>query len=228
MKRGFKIIITSLFLASAYNANAEVSYTVTFVSDYVFEGVTQTMEDPALQGSIDYSNDIGFYAGAWASNVDFGGDAEGLELDLYFGYSAEVNSNLAFDIGFVDYVYLNDDNDGFDGYDYQEIYGSLTFQESTTLSAWLADDDEAFGGSSIRLKVAHSISLVDEYSLNISYHHWKTKWDMWGGKDNYGAYQIGLSKSFDEFDIELNYSDTNIDDWETAEEGVYFTIGKSF
>ncbi|HEY7740572.1 MAG TPA: TorF family putative porin, partial [Steroidobacteraceae bacterium] len=65
------LVAVGLLCATAA-ANAEVSYTVTAVSDYDFRGVSLSAKDPALQASIDYAHDSGFYAGAWASNIDYG------------------------------------------------------------------------------------------------------------------------------------------------------------
>ena len=66
--------IAAIVLASAgVTANAaELSATVTATTDYDFRGITQTAQDPAIQGSVDLATDPGFYAGVWASNVDFG------------------------------------------------------------------------------------------------------------------------------------------------------------
>src|SRR5476651_498722 len=38
-------------------------------SQYIFRGLTQTNEKPALQGGFDYAHSSGFYAGTWASNI---------------------------------------------------------------------------------------------------------------------------------------------------------------
>ena len=78
------------------SAEWEGSANVTLTSDYVFRGVSQTDEDPAIQGGFDLSHDSGFYIGAWASNVDFNeedstdpaaDDAADMELDLKVGYA---------------------------------------------------------------------------------------------------------------------------------------------
>ncbi|HAU05178.1 MAG TPA: hypothetical protein DCS78_09930, partial [Pseudoalteromonas shioyasakiensis] len=67
------------------SAMADLSTTVTLASDYTFNGVSQTMNDPAIQGSLDYAfADSGMYVGTWASNVDFG-DGTDIEWDAYFG-----------------------------------------------------------------------------------------------------------------------------------------------
>ena len=47
------------------------SANVTLTSDYVYRGITQTNEDPALQGGFDYSHESGFYLGVWASSLEF-------------------------------------------------------------------------------------------------------------------------------------------------------------
>ena len=65
-------------------ASAELSSTWTLTSDYVFRGVSQTAEDPALQGSIDYEGESGGYVGLWGSNVDFDNCCdEDIELNWY-------------------------------------------------------------------------------------------------------------------------------------------------
>ena len=64
-------------------ANAEVSGSVAFVSDYVFRGISQSDGGPAVQGSLDWTNDM-FYAGVWGSSIDLG-VGESMEFDLYVG-----------------------------------------------------------------------------------------------------------------------------------------------
>jgi len=63
-----------VLLASASIAHAQFSGTVTAVSDYDFRGITQSAQDPAIQGSIDWAAESGLYLGAWASNIDFGNE----------------------------------------------------------------------------------------------------------------------------------------------------------
>lgn len=88
-------------LAFAGSASAEgaFSYNIGVTSDYVFRGFTQTDGGAAVQGGVDYSNGI-FYAGAWASNVDFAD----YEVDLYVGVKPVVG-DFTFDLGVVTYQY---------------------------------------------------------------------------------------------------------------------------
>ena len=44
-------------------------------SQYVFRGITQTNEKPAVQGGFDLAHKDGFYVGTWASNISWLSDA---------------------------------------------------------------------------------------------------------------------------------------------------------
>ena len=94
----------------------KISANVAVTSDYVFRGVSQTRERPAISAGVDLTNE-GFYAGAWASNVDFG-DSTDVEVDLYAGYRPEV-AGYALDVGVVGYLYPGQP-EGAD-YDYVEL-----------------------------------------------------------------------------------------------------------
>lgn len=49
------------------------------VSNYIWRGVTQTDDGAAIQGGLDVAHESGFYAGTWASNIDWdGGGSQGV------------------------------------------------------------------------------------------------------------------------------------------------------
>ena len=74
------------------------AFNVGATSDYLFRGLTQTAKDPAVFGGVDMTAGL-FYAGAWASNVDWG-----IETDLYAGVKP-VLGPVTFDIGAIYYGY---------------------------------------------------------------------------------------------------------------------------
>src|SRR4051794_2617592 len=90
------IIVASLPLFAA--DPAPVTGNVGIFSQYVFRGLTQTNEKPALQGGFDYTHPSGFYAGLWGSNISWVSDtaqslspspgsvSASIELDTYLGY----------------------------------------------------------------------------------------------------------------------------------------------
>ncbi|MFT4253904.1 MAG: TorF family putative porin [Caulobacter sp.] len=101
------LMASGLVFALAGAARAGDVPSVTFnlgaASDYVFRGVSQTDEDPQVFGGADLAAGR-FYAGAWASNVDFG-DKTDAEIDLYAGYKPTLGP-ATLDLGVIYYGYV--------------------------------------------------------------------------------------------------------------------------
>lgn len=95
-------------------ASAEISGNIGVYSQYLLRGGVES-DSPVLQGGLDYAHESGFYAGWWASNLGYGYDktgadvSKGIEHDLYFGYAGEVKG-FSYDIGLIQYVYMNVDD----------------------------------------------------------------------------------------------------------------------
>ena len=119
--RNMRILAALGLLATAAAANAEVTGTAAIVSDYDFRGITQTNEDAALQLSIDYGHESGWYAGVWGSNVDFGSTDPSHEIDLYTGFKGSAG-DLGWDAGIVYYGYPSASDANF-----AEIYGKVSY-----------------------------------------------------------------------------------------------------
>jgi uncharacterized protein (TIGR02001 family) len=92
--------------AQAGDNKLKLSATTAFTTDYIFRGISQTNEEPAVQPEFDLYYGI-FYAGIWGSNVEFGpsGTSPGdLEIDYYAGITPKWK-NITFNIGGVYYTY---------------------------------------------------------------------------------------------------------------------------
>lgn len=89
----------------------EWSFNIGATSDYIFRGISQRDEKPALQGGVDISYGI-FYAGVWSSMIDFGEplDAD-VELDFYAGIKPEWRG-ISFDLGVIHYTYPGANDSG--------------------------------------------------------------------------------------------------------------------
>ena len=160
-----KTLIASLLgaatLVSGY-AQAELSANVGVVSNYLWRGMEQTDGGPALQAGLDYSNESGFYAGTWASNVDdFGVDAT-LEVDLYGGYAGSA-SGWDYDIGYILFMYPGTDSD----VDFGEIYGSVSKGDLTLGLAVLANANGADFGDSIYASVDYSLAVIEGFDVGL-------------------------------------------------------------
>ena len=81
------------------------SFNIAGTSDYVFRGISQTDNDPTVQGGLDLGYGI-FYAGVWASGLDFSNilsEAQ-VEVDFYAGIKP-VWGPATFDFGVIYYAY---------------------------------------------------------------------------------------------------------------------------
>lgn len=99
------------------------SANVDITTEYVFRGISQTKEGPAIQGGYDLTCNI-FYAGVWASNLDWGGtglfpgitgnnSVANIEMDWYLGVKP-VTGRITWDLGVIYYTYPNSAKLGFD------------------------------------------------------------------------------------------------------------------
>jgi uncharacterized protein (TIGR02001 family) len=135
-----KYLSAAVLLALSGAAQADVTSTITLTSDYDFRGISQTGEEPAVQLSIDYAHEAGFYAGIWGSNVgpfsDGGIDTASTEVDVYGGYKMSVG-DLGLDFGLTYYTWA-----GASDLNFGEIYAKATF---SVLSAGLFYSND-FGG----------------------------------------------------------------------------------
>jgi uncharacterized protein (TIGR02001 family) len=195
----------------------DFSTTVGFVSEYSFRGISQSNEGPALQGSIDWSHDSGFYAGVWGSSVEFT-DAS-LETDIYAGYTGEVGG-LTYDVGAIYYAYPGAD---VEDNQYNFVEGALALGydfDVAALSASVNYSPDYFAGSGDATYVAANLDvplpfLPFDTALNASVgHQWVEHEDVFGVED-YMDWGIGLTANIEGFDLGVRYIDTNLD--ETSE-----------
>ena len=69
MKTTALALTASLLLGGFISqANAKLSANVALATDYVWRGISQNNEDPALQGGFDYEHASGFYLGMYFLN----------------------------------------------------------------------------------------------------------------------------------------------------------------
>ncbi|MGH8866219.1 MAG: TorF family putative porin [Burkholderiales bacterium] len=222
-------VMSAVLLLTTGVANAQVSGTVTAVSDYDFRGVTQTAGDPALQGSIDYAHSSGWYIGAWTSNVDFGGSyGENMELDLYTGIAGAAENGIGWDVGLIDYTYPGTDVDA----DFFEIYASVSYKMFKG-KFWYADDYFNLGESAYYIEGNATVPLPKDFSLLI--HAGYSDGDYWSS-DAYFDYSVGVSRSLGHFNLALKWidgSDLEIannapDDVFTSDARVVFSVSTTF
>jgi uncharacterized protein (TIGR02001 family) len=113
------------------------SFSATGTSDYVFRGISQSDNDPAIQGAVDVGYGM-FYAGVWASSIDFEAD-NNIEVDYYAGITPTWGP-VTFDFGVIYYNYPDATEE-----DYLEwkagASGELMPKLSAGATVYYTDDD---------------------------------------------------------------------------------------
>ncbi len=89
MKKSIVLATAVAAVLTSGVAAAELSGNAAFTSNYIWRGVTQTTDQAAGQGGVDWGFGSGFYVGTWVSNVDFSGLGDGYEMDVYAGCGGE-------------------------------------------------------------------------------------------------------------------------------------------
>ncbi|MGB5261429.1 MAG: TorF family putative porin, partial [Gammaproteobacteria bacterium] len=113
-----KTLLATALMGATAASHAELDFNIAAASNYYFRGVTQTLDDAAVSGGVDWGHDSGLYIGTWASNVQFAS----AEVDWYAGYANEFDNGLGYDVSVLYYYYPDGGN-----IDYAEIAGSLSY-----------------------------------------------------------------------------------------------------
>lgn len=194
----------------------EISSNITLSSDYISRGVSQTIGDPAIQGSIEYSHENEFYAGTWASNVDYydesAPDADPIdddrashELDFYAGYSDDITDQIGWDISLYLYTYPDANRDLLENN--EELFLGLNYENIEMQLSRDFDNEDSYCGLDVPfpfisgLEASAHVGHYDINSLNI----------------NYDDYSIMIKKQYNSFSISAIYTDTNMNDVECTE-----------
>lgn len=216
----------TIFCTGSFHANADVSATVTLASDYLFNGVTQTDEKPALQGSFDWSNKFGVYAGVWGSNVDFG-DSTDMEIDYYIGYGNNISESTWYDVGYVYYSYVG--GSGSSDINYNEVYFQFGYNNSS-IKAWYTNDIAGTDARHYVLAVMHTLPLTENLSLDLQVDQSKSldddKFTWEGNDDSYIHWKAIGQYSWNDINFGLGVEGTDLDTY--GETRVIATVSYTF
>lgn len=213
-----------LALAPVLAARAGTTGSVALTSDYLFRGVSQTGQDPALQAGVEYAASSGAYAGAWGSSISWLSDlstaaapiSSSLELDVYGGWRGTLGEHAGIDVGAIFYAYPGDFPDGFNRADTGEVYAAVSFTP--------------FDGGSLGAKYSHALTDLFGYAdsdgsgyleLNASWafqegwslaaqagHQWIESNDAF----EYAQWRLGGTRTFaNGFSVAAAWSDTDAD-----------------
>lgn len=241
--------IAFLALLGIADAQAGTSGNVSLTSDYVFRGVSQSNQNPALQGGVEYSADNGAYIGTWGSSIGWLSDlstsaapiSSNLELDVYGGYRGKFSDAVSYDVGALYYWYPGDFPSGFNSADTLEVYAGITVAASDKVSLgakYSLSTTDLFGyadsDGSGYLDLSANFSVGAGVTINT---HAGKQWIEGNAAFEYTDWKLGATKAFDNgFSVALAYTGTDADDAlytnpfgnKVADDTVALTITKAF
>lgn len=180
-------------------------------SDYMFRSISNSNNRPQVNVDFNWSHDTGIYLGLWASNTDFGGAGNSMELDPYIGIAGDIgDSGFSYDIGYWSYFYPGSPSD----LDYAEIYITPSYSaDNITISPsfWYADnyfgDDFLDGVSSLAYEVTVSADFQRDISVSarVGEQTFESAFDYL----DYTYWDIGIGKTWNDFHFDLRWYDTD-------------------
>jgi uncharacterized protein (TIGR02001 family) len=249
-----RIAATLLVLLGIADAQAGTTGNVSLTSDYVFRGVSQSNQDPALQGGVEHTFESeaagsGLYIGAWGSSISWLSDlsstpapiSSSLELDLYGGYRGKFSDTVSYDVGALYYWYPGDFPSGFNSADTLEVYAGITVAASEKVSLgakYSISATDLFGyadsDGSGYLDLTANVAVADGWTINT---HAGRQWIEGNDAFEYTDWKLGVTRAFDNgFSVGLAYTGTDADDAlytnpfgnKIADDTVALTITKAF
>ena len=213
------------------NIPGDFSANVALTTDYVFRGISQSNEEPTVQGGIDWSHaDTGLYLGIWGSGVDFT-DASS-EFDLYGGIAGTVG-DISWDLGGIYYHYPgSDDNLNYDFWELAVAAGYDFGVAQTSLSLNYSPDYFGASGDSYYLATYATVPLPYDLTLSAHAGHQWIEDNAAFGTPDYTDWSLGLGYTVEGFDLGLTYNDTDLKEPGECADGcgarLVFSVSKSF
>lgn len=147
-----------------------LSGTAALTSDYVFRGISQTQDDPAVQAGFKYAFDAGWYTSIWGSGVEFGPETNAsAEIDLVAGWSGALSDDWLLDVNLTRFWYPSTTIE----LDYTELIGTLTYAGNYWLMLVYSPDVFATDEAGVYAQAGARWPLSEAFRLEgaIGYYH---------------------------------------------------------
>ncbi len=213
-------LLTAAISAAALLATsasfAQLTGNVSVTNNYIWRGLTQSINEAAVQGGLDYTTESGLYAGTWVSNVSYDSDdAYSYEHDMYFGFAG--GEDVTYNVGYLYYNY--DENAGFD---FGEVFAKIGFGNFLAQAYFLTNaepDEVALGRPDWDFAALETYYLSGDYSiplasgatvgLHLGYHDGDFAEAFNGVTESYMDYNISIAK--DGFSFMVTSTDLSSD-----------------
>ncbi|MFN3858650.1 MAG: TorF family putative porin [Caulobacter sp.] len=198
-----------------------LSYNVGVASDYVYRGVSQT-DGPQIFGGVDLTAGA-MYAGAWASNVDFGDDTDA-EIDIYLGVKPELGA-VGLDLAVIYYGYVGEPK-GSD-YEFVELKAAASVPigpASVGIGMYYSPDFFGGIGEAFYYEVNGGWTINDKWSLSGAVG--EQTFEVGG---DYTTWNLGVAWApIDYLTLDLRYHDSDLGCGNLCDSRVVLTLKSAF
>ena len=223
---GAALLAGAVFFGSAGAAYADgptITGNIALTTDYEFRGLSQTQHSAAVQGGFDLT-DGQFYAGTWASNLNFGSSGASqihvpMEFDVYGGWRPKVGP-VSLDLGAIGYLYPDAHDLPAGSFNYWEVKaaGTITPITPLTLGATVNFSPEfpAKGGNAWYEEINASYAVNDSLSISGAVGHQSADAAGYfvtttGAVSDYTTWNVGATFTTHGFLFDLRYVGANQD-----------------
>lgn len=216
----FLILKVLIFLSFTSSLTAGEDFKVfgelTYASNYVSRGISQSGDLPALQGKIGLAQDYGWHSSVLASEIDYKSSPaaqETIELTFDLGYKKKL---VDFDIDFgVNHYHFPDVLSNVD-FDFQEVYFDLSKQNKGYKignNIFISDNNFNQSGKSAYYNLYLNCYLSKKWVFNLSYGYQEIEKDLPYGSSDYSDWLIGFDyKAHKNILFKLFYTGNDIED----------------
>jgi uncharacterized protein (TIGR02001 family) len=175
-------------------------------SDYRFRGISQNGRDFAPQASVNWSGPEGFYAGVWASKINWGFTSTSVEVDIYGGKHFDLWGT---DLNVEAYYYAYPDNPGavsasyFEGiFQLSHAFGPLTL----TATGAVSPDFSFETGNAFYVEGTASWAVLDWLTVSGNVGHQWVNHTL----PDYTHFDIGATATWHHWALDARFNGTDL------------------
>jgi len=195
---------------NAPEASSPLTGTFALTSNYIYRGISQTSNLPAVQGGLTYTFPSGVYFYIWGSNVnflDFYGSQATVEFDTAAGITNNIGDNFNYNIYLVRYNYPRT------AASYQELNANISYYFLTALYGY-SSNVYNFHAPGKYYNVGFKFDVPSQYIFNVTninvsggIGHYSLPASV--GLRSYNDYNLQISKTINNYVLALQWTDTN-------------------
>lgn len=186
-----------------------VTGTSTITSNYVFRGLSNSNNIPAVQGGLTYTWDSGVYFNLWGSNANLltrHNHQTTLEFDAIFGITNKIGENFTYNFNFNRYNYPKAREGG-----YNEFIAVLTYR---ILTGTIGYTHNYFGlhhrGTYLSLGFAIPLPAACFCFNDLTFSGGMGRYFLGGSAGRtYNDYNLMIAKKIEIYTLSLQWTDTN-------------------